>query len=165
MFLWVVGVFALVLGMNAAMLWISLGARPSLVAPDYYERGVAYDGVIDAVARSRATGWLVTLEDAAGTDSGLALRVNDRAGAPVHGLRGLVEAYRPSDPTLDQTLPLSEDAAAPGRYRATFVHPARGLWRLTVSLFPAGVAPTAPPERGLPAPGVLVYETLRYVAD
>ena len=165
MFLWVVGVFALVLGMNAAMLWISLGARPRLVAPDYYQRGIAYQDVIDAGARSREAGWRVTVEAAGSAGSGLALRVSDAAGAPVSGLRGMVEAYRPADPALDQTLPLSADAGAPGLYRAVFAHPARGLWRLTVSLFPPGTAPTAQPPRGLPAPGVLIYETLRYVAN
>jgi nitrogen fixation protein FixH len=64
----------------------------------------------------------------------LLLRIADADGRPVHGLTGEARAYRPADAALDQALPLGEDAAEPGLYRARFGRPAPGLWRLTLDV-------------------------------
>jgi nitrogen fixation protein FixH len=60
--------------------------------------------------------------------------VTDPAGRPVSGLAGTVTAYRPSNSSLDQTLPVRETPAGSGRYRAEFVTAHAGYWRLTFAL-------------------------------
>jgi nitrogen fixation protein FixH len=130
---WLVGgVIALVVGANAVMIWIAVGARPDLVQPDYYAASRRVDAEQAARAASDRLGWSVT--PAGQERSGLTLRITDGQGRPVSGLRGTVSAYRPSDGRLDQALVWQESTQQPGRYRATFPRPAEGLWSLRLDL-------------------------------
>ncbi len=146
MALLIVGIFALVLGGNAVMIWIAVGASPHLVAVDYYERSKRVDAELAAREASARLGWQV--EELVALRERVVLHIRDRAGRPVSGLRGRVEAYRPSDAALDQRLAWSEDGA-PGRYEARFGRPAAGLWRIRLDL-----------QRG----GQRLYEELAFVA-
>jgi nitrogen fixation protein FixH len=127
----VVTVFALYLGVNGVMFWVSLHAGPDLVSKDYYARAERYDDQMAAEAENRATGWRTRLS--AGTET-VTLAVTDAQGKPVTGLTGDAKAYRPSDAALDQALALSEAAEAPGTYRLRFARPARGLWKISLDL-------------------------------
>ncbi len=148
MALLIAGIFALVLGGNAVMIWIAVGAGPNLVTEDYYERSKHVDAELALREASARLGWQVEVLAALRTRERVVLRIRDGAGRPVSGLRGSVQAYRPSDAALDQRLAWSEDGA-PGRYEARFGRPAAGLWRIRLDL-----------RRG----GQRLYEEVAFVA-
>ena len=68
--IWLIGgIVTMVLSVNFGMVLVSTDAAPKLVTPDYYEQGVAYQGVIDARARATALGWQAKLDAARSTAS------------------------------------------------------------------------------------------------
>ena len=133
--LWLlVGIFTTYIGLNTVMFWVSLDGRPDLVSEDYYERSKTYNEVATRREASRKLGWQVKLIPQAAATAPLTLWVVDRSGAPLTGLGGEVQAYRPSDAGMDQLLPLSESTTEPGLYRTAPANLQKGLWKLTVNL-------------------------------
>jgi nitrogen fixation protein FixH len=133
--LWLLGsIVALVLGVNAVMIWLALAYQPNLVRRDYYDASRLVDGEQAARLASARLGWQAGADAARSRRDAAALRVLDAAGRPVSGLAGSVSAYRPSDAALDQPLAWQEDPAEPGLYRATFARPAAGLWRVELDV-------------------------------
>lgn len=99
-----------------------------LVAADYYEQEVRYQGQIDRLGRTRA------LQDEAGIeyDSGreqiqILLPVPHAAG---RGIAGSIHLYRPSDAGLDRWLELKTDAR--GRHALEVRDLSAGLWKIQV---------------------------------
>lgn len=132
---WLVGgIIAMVVGGNAVMIWIAVQAEPHLVRTDYYEASKNVDRDQALRAASARLGWRVAAPPALLHRGAIGLRIRDAAGRPVSGLTGVVSAYRPADPGLDQPLSWQEDPATPGLYRAAFARPAAGLWRITLDL-------------------------------
>jgi nitrogen fixation protein FixH len=131
----IVGIFALVVGVNGAMLWFTLRHPPQLVSASYYEDARGFSREMDAGRASLATGWHVQPGPPDAAQPGrVVMSVVDASGRPVTGLVGRLRAYRPSDAALDQELPLRETSGAPGRYEARFRDPRAGHWTLFVSL-------------------------------
>jgi nitrogen fixation protein FixH len=125
-----VGAFAVVISANATLIFYAIRSAPALVTDKAYEEGRAYNRELAAAARQEALGWSATLDfaPAAGHAAELAVRIVDRAGAPLGGLEVAARAVRPvgSDAPLD--LRLAE--TAPGRYAATLTLPAPGQWQV-----------------------------------
>jgi nitrogen fixation protein FixH len=131
----IVGIFALVVGVNGAMLWFTLSHPPQLVSASYYEDARSFSREMAAGRASAATGWQVQPAQEAAVEPGrVVVAVADARGRPVTGLVGHLHAYRPSDEALDQDLPLTERPGAPGRYEARFSKPRPGRWELIVTL-------------------------------
>ena len=131
----IVVIFALVLGVNGAMLWFTLSNPIQLVSSSYYEESKNYGQVMDEARASDATGWGIEIvNDGAATPGRTVVAIVDRSGRPVTGLTGSIHAYRPSDAALDEELPVSELSALPGRYEAHFRRPTSGRWELRFSL-------------------------------
>jgi nitrogen fixation protein FixH len=129
-----VGIVVLVLGVNIGMVWFALRHAPSLVQEDYYDASKRYDSEHAARLASERLGWTLGDVPALRERGRFALRITDAQGRPVSGLAGSIQAYRPSNAALDQTLQWHEDPAQPGQYVADFARPASGLWRITVDL-------------------------------
>lgn len=131
----IVGIFALFLGVNGVMLWFTLRNPPQLVSASYYEDARGFSRTMAASQASAATGWHVQSAPSESVEQDrIVLSVADSRDRPVTGLLGRLRAYRPSDAALDQDLPLTERAGAPGRYEARFHNPRAGLWKLIVTL-------------------------------
>jgi nitrogen fixation protein FixH len=107
---------------------------PSFSAEDRaYERGLAWDAELERRAAAAALGWIVTVETPAARESGeLLVRVRDRAGAPVAGLRGRVEAFHNAHPRELLEAELAE--RAPGLLAAPAAPPRAGLWQWRLAL-------------------------------
>jgi nitrogen fixation protein FixH len=130
----IAGIIASYVLVNGVMFWVSLQAPADLVRADYYAESKRVDEAQAAQAASGRTGWRVTLPPAQARPDAVTFQVLDAGGAPVAGLSGSVQAYRPSEAALDQPLALAEPAGAPGTYVARFARPAPGLWELRLEL-------------------------------
>jgi nitrogen fixation protein FixH len=106
----------------AVMIWIALSHPTDLVADDYYQRGLEYEGRIQSIRRARVLGGELRVEGAAG---GVTIRVPAAAAA-----QGTVTLYRPSDRSLDFAEPLRLDSAGVMRIQSRRLQP--GLWTVKV---------------------------------
>jgi len=116
----------------AVMIWIALSSPTDLVADDYYQRGLEYEGRIQSIRRAEASGAMMTVSGATGGVT-ITLPGIDRPG----DVRGTVTLYRPSDRALDFTAPLSLDSAGSMRMESQRLQP--GLWTVKVDWLAAGV--------------------------
>ena len=130
----IICIVSMVVGINAIMVTMALRDSPGLVRADYYEASKEVNAEHAARMASARLGWQVRTVDEAATAASLRLRVTDAQGAPVTGLNGLAQAYRPSDATLDQALTWHYDPERPGEYAVVFDRPWPGLWRLSLDL-------------------------------
>ncbi|NKC29538.1 FixH family protein [Falsiroseomonas selenitidurans] len=131
---WVfVGGMALVVVVNAGLIFASISTFTGVTVGHSYDRGRTYNHVLDAAARQAALGWQgrVTLRDGV-----LDVQVVDRAGAPVAGqMTGLL--LRPLQGT---ELPLVFRATGPGHFEAQAAPPLPGQWEARLRLTAAGGA-------------------------
>jgi len=123
------GIFAAGL---AAMIWIALSSPTDLVADDYYQHGLEYEGRIQSMQRAQS--------------AGAAMTVNGRTGGVTMTLPGIarpadangtVTLYRPSDRAMDFAVPLSLDTLGSMRIESPRLQP--GLWTVKVDWIAGGV--------------------------
>jgi len=134
---WVIAWVALVLvvvGANALMIYLSIGANPGLVVDDYYDRGQQYEK--DMLKRlARDPGWSMKIypPQHVGVEEPARFRfgVRDREGNPVTPDEVTFFAYRPSNQRDDFSRPMNE--VAPGSYEVAVSFPLKGVWDLLVS--------------------------------
>lgn len=117
----------------AVMIWIALSSPTDLVAEDYYQRGLEYEGRIQSIQRTESAGSPMTV---AGATGGVTIVV-PRAAQP-GGVRGTVTLYRPSDRAMDFDAPLSLDSSGRMRIESPRLQP--GLWTVKVAWVAGGVA-------------------------
>lgn len=125
---WVfVGGMLLVVVVNAIMVYFALSTFTGVTVGRSYDRGRAYNQVIEEAARQDALGWQarVTLER-----SLLSVQVVDREGLPAIGrLEGVL--VRPLERT---SLPLDIAMVGPGRFIAAVEVPQPGQWEARLTL-------------------------------
>lgn len=127
---WPIGIVGFLLFVICFDVWfISVAARQhaELIERNPYEKGLAYQQVIDAAERKDALGWRSVTELAAQADGTtlITLRLSDRAGLPLNGGKVALIAIRPSDSTKDLRLALVPAEA--GAY-STAAPLQSGLW-------------------------------------
>ncbi len=126
-----VGCMIVVVVVNAIMVTLAVRSWSGLVVSKPYERGVAYNRVLEAQHRQDALGWRfqaayeVTGDD---FDGRVVLLASDKAGLPMDGLRLEAKLVRPVE-RLDP-IPLVFDPAGGGRYVARASVPKPGQWEL-----------------------------------
>lgn len=130
------------LGLFAACV-IGFGAwavrqKIDLVGPDYYEHEVRYQQQIDRESRTLAMGEPVAI--AYSLDSNrisIVLPATHAQSSPT----GQIRFYRPSDASLDRTIPLAVDAS--GRQELDASALLNGRWKVRVTWTSAGTDYTA----------------------
>ncbi len=115
----------------AVMIWIALSSPTDLVADDYYQRGLEYEGRIQSIQRARSSGALMTVN---GTTGGVTIMIPGIAGSGE--VNGTVTLYRPSDRTMDFAAPLSLDSSGTMRIESPRLQP--GLWTVKVEWLAGG---------------------------
>jgi nitrogen fixation protein FixH len=138
---WVfVGGMGLVFAVNAVMVWLAFASWSGLSTTAPYQRGLAYNRVLDAVARQEALGWQLSAafvpEHAGAREGTIAIAVSDRDGRPVADLALEAEAARPLAEASSIALDLRP--AGPGRYAAAAALPLAGQWELRLIARRAG---------------------------
>ena len=131
----VVAVFVLFAAYIGSMVYQALQTDVNLVSTDYYQKELAHQQRMDAVARTAALPTPVQMHhDAASRRLTLELP----AALVSQTVQGQVHFFRPSDKTLDFTLPLQP--AADRRQLVNTSKMAPGLWRVQLNFTAGGQA-------------------------
>ncbi|MBX9947144.1 MAG: FixH family protein [Reyranella sp.] len=121
--------FALVVAVNATMIWFAVGSFSGLYAAKPRDRGLHYNRIVDEQRSRDALGWRI---DAVWRPESarLEIAVVDASGGPLGGARVTAELVRPVEkrPPLGVTLAATDV----GRFAGIVDLPARGNWDLDV---------------------------------
>lgn len=135
----------------AVMIWIALSSPTDLVADDYYQRGLEYEGRIQSIRRAQTSGAAMTVRGTANevvviipgvarsgaVPSGAASSEGGPSGNARTGeVNGTVTFYRPSDRTMDFITPLVLDSTGTMRVQSPRLQP--GLWMVKASWVAGG---------------------------
>ena len=126
----IIAVFVLFAGYIGFMVQQALRTTVDLVSPDYYKQELAYQQRMESVARTAALPAPVELRHEAAAQR-LILRLP--ATMAEQTINGEIHFFRPSDQTLDFTLPLQ--AGPKQQFNTAQMRP--GYWRVRVD-FTAG---------------------------
>lgn len=129
----IVGVLAVTVGANVALVIAARDPNAYVVEPHYYEKALAWDSTMAVARASAALGWQV---DAAfgiwsRTGTRLEIALADSTGASVAGARLGVELVHNLAPEDRLRATLAE--TAPGRYVAVLPLPRAGLWEIQLA--------------------------------
>jgi hypothetical protein len=132
------GLLAMSIVSSGVIVWVA--TRPNSPRPirGYYEAARAWDADEAVAEASRQLGWNVRYELPAevphvvGMPRPVDVRVADRDGKPVPGLKGKLFAFRSSDARLNQVGGLTELPQQPGTYRGLIQLDAPGAWELRI---------------------------------
>lgn len=120
-----VAFFGIITAVNAVMITLALESFPGQVSVTPYEDGIAYNKKLAQMAAQERLGWRA----AAGVEGDtVVVRMIDKAGAPVSGLRLSGRLERPATESGRVTARFKE--TAPGAYQARTGGLA-GAWDLT----------------------------------
>lgn len=117
--------FAIVIAVNATMIWFAVGSFSGLYTPKPRDRGLHYNDVVAAQQARDSLGWRIASRWHPENDR-LELALTDRTGAPLVGARVIVELVRPAEkrPPLDVAMTATDG----GRHEGHVTLPARGNW-------------------------------------
>jgi nitrogen fixation protein FixH len=125
---WPYGIFVffglLFCGM-AAIVTIAATHRESMVSENYYEQELKFQDQIDAAARAQKSGATIVADAASGN-----VVITMPAAQLAQKFSGTIGFYRPSEPKLDQSLPLTP--RADGTQTLDVSKLAAGLWQVHV---------------------------------
>jgi nitrogen fixation protein FixH len=124
-----VGGFAVVVAVNATMIWFAVGSFSGLYTQKPRDRGLHYNQVLAEQQRRDALGWRV--EAAWDPDAGrLEISLFDSDGRPLAGSRLMAELVRPVEKRPPVRVGLG--ATGIGRFAGHVDLPERGNWDLDV---------------------------------
>lgn len=121
--------FALVVAVNATMVWLAVGSFSGLYTAKPRDRGLHYNAIVEEQKTRDALGWRIDTQWRA-ESSRLEVAVLDGAGQPLVGARIGVELVRP----VEKRAPLNVamGATEPGRFAGHAELPARGNWDVDI---------------------------------
>lgn len=119
--------FAVVTAVNGIFIYFALSSWSGLTAPDAYNRGIAYNRVLDEAAAQARLGWRAEIGWRKGTAEA---RLVDRDGSPLDGLAVAAHFARPLG--KGEPLDVALVATAPGRYVAAIDLPLPGQWEMQI---------------------------------
>lgn len=121
--------FALVVAVNATMMWLAIGSFSGLYTTKPRERGLRYNEVVAEQRTRDALGWRVEAQWQAKADR-LEIAVFDAAGQPLSGAQVSASLVRP----VEKRPPLRVVVTPVdiGRYAASVELPARGNWDVDI---------------------------------
>jgi nitrogen fixation protein FixH len=133
----VVGAIAVVVAVNAGMVYAALHSFPGAAEGDEgFALSNHYDVVLERAQHEAALGWVVSAE---ADDAGRAVvLLTDRAGTGLHGATVEATAERPLGAPDRRLLAFHEMAV--GRYVADASLPMKGQWELTLTTSAEGRA-------------------------
>ncbi len=135
---WVIGILgmlAVFVLANAYMIYLSSSGGPGLVVDNYYERGENYEKTILS-RQAQDPGWKMKLDSPESIEVGKKHIVNvivtDKEGNPVNRDSAVFNAYRPSDKSMDFSLPMQR--IDDGLYEVALSFPLPGVWDVLVTI-------------------------------
>jgi len=139
----IVGVLAVTVGANVALMIAARDPNAYVVEPDYYEKAVRWDSTLAQARHDVALGWAVDARLGPWSPRGtpLELALADSTGAPLASALVEVELVNNLDPA--HAVHASLAPRSPGRYAANVALPRAGLWELRTTVRRAGELFTA----------------------
>lgn len=127
--------FGIVFGVNGLMVWRALSTFDGVEVEGAYQKGRAYNHVLEQMEAQQALGWQSTIETEllSGDAYPTALRVTfqNAEGAPLRGLAVQGTFWRPVVEGEDKKAMLTE--TAPGLYTAQFDLAHAGNWLVRIA--------------------------------
>ena len=123
--------FAVVIAVNAALIWFALGSFSGLSEAHAYQAGLAYNETLAAAKAQERLGWTAELTVEPTSEPGVMrviVALADRKGEPISGDSVEAEFLRPVASGHDRSAVFAP--AGPGRYAATVPLGLRGLWEV-----------------------------------
>lgn len=136
--------FAVVIAVNATMIWFAVGSFSGLYANRARETGLRYNAVIAEQKARDALHWQVATSWRADA-SRIELRVQGPDGRPLEGARATVELVRPAEKR--PPIPVALGVIGSGEFAGYIDLPERGNWDLDIII-----------ERAAPAGGTRSVE-------
>lgn len=121
--------FALIVAVNATMIWLAVGSFSGLYTAKPRDRGLRYNAVVEAQKSRDALGWHVDTAWHPATNR-LEVSAFDAAGRPLADARISVELVRPVAKQLPVAVAM--DAFDGGRFTGRVELPARGNWDVDI---------------------------------
>ncbi|MCC7260727.1 MAG: FixH family protein [Alphaproteobacteria bacterium] len=119
--------FAFIALVNGVMVWLAVNTHTGLVTEHPYEKGLAYNQVVNAEQAQEALGWGGNI---AFDKHMLTFTLLDRTGAAVAADRVTAHFMRPTQEGMDFDVTLSP--VADGMWQAEVTPPHNGLWEVRV---------------------------------
>jgi nitrogen fixation protein FixH len=126
----IVGVLAVTVAANVALMVVARDPNAYVVEPDYYRKGVNWDSSMAQARASVALGWQVdaALRDWTPAGTTLVVQLADSAGAPLTGAEVKVDLI--NNVTPEHPVHAVPAEAGAGRYVARVPLARPGLWEL-----------------------------------
>ncbi len=126
---WYFVLFFLVIALvNGIMIWLAVTTQPGLVTDHPYEKGLAYNQVIDAETTQEALGWKAKIEF---TGTLLTVSLKDSAGQSIAVDAITAHFTRPTMQGLDFDAELRK--IADNKWQAKVTLPRKGLWEIRIN--------------------------------
>jgi nitrogen fixation protein FixH len=131
---WILGFFAVVICVNAAMAWLAISSFSGTVVDSAYRAGQDFNHEIEAARAQAARHWAVSVDVARTAEGGAELRLTarDGDGQPVGGHHARVELQRPADRRGDVVLELNE--AGGGLFTGRVAALEAGQWDVVIAI-------------------------------
>lgn len=135
-FFGVMGLMAVVLGVNGTFIWLAMQNRPALVDREYSTKDRKSDSAaLNDLQAHRTLAWKTVIKQpkaiAMNSPAAYEIGVADRTGAPVSGTMEVL-AYRASDASKDFSTVFRE--TSPGNYMGYINFPLKGYWELRIRI-------------------------------
>jgi len=130
--------FGVVFAVNGYFIYEALSTFDGIEVDDAYQKGRAYNKVIDAMAAQKARGWQskMAIEPGKGPQmTRLIVNLADKAGQPLDTLKVRATFWRPVAVGADQKAEMRQ--TGPGRYEADFHLPFDGNWIVRIAALDA----------------------------
>ena len=133
----VVAFFAVVIAVNALMVWLAITSHPGLVSADAYREGRGHNVTLKSAAVQRARGWRVEDDFRPAGDGVMVVTVTgvDRGGRALRDLAGEVTFRHPFNADWDRALIL--EARPRGALSGALTLPVGGRWHTRLRLVDA----------------------------
>ena len=120
--------FGVMMAVNGAMAYFAVTTFSGEDVSQPYQKGLEFNKTLAARAAQAKLGWhvAVDLERSAGAGGTVAVTIKGKDGAALDGLTVNAFLRRPTDATMDKTMPLS--ASGNGVYSAAVPALAAGQW-------------------------------------
>lgn len=130
-----VGMFAVVVGVNAALAYFATSTFNGLDTQGAYEKGLSYNKALSGAAAQEKLGWVVDAEvrpaqGGSGHGGTVAVAVSDQTGAGLDGLDVFAVFTRPAQAGHDTRVALAGSGG--GRYAGDVKLPFPGQWEVQV---------------------------------
>jgi nitrogen fixation protein FixH len=133
-----VAFFGVVLLANGAMIWIAFATWTGLETESAYQKGLAYNRVLDQARAQASRGWQVDLEFAQADERAVAVKLAlaDRHGDLIEDASVSTTFFRPTHEGHDQVAAIPHRYG--GEYEARVELPLAGQWDVQLSIERAG---------------------------